>query len=280
MSMRERIGFMQGRLSPQVDGKIQAFPAEHWRAEFPAAEVLGIPALEWTLDRNGLRENPFNTPAGRGEIRSLSARHGVRVPSVTGDCFMQAPFWKAGSGTREELLEEFDLVLASAGELGVAHVVVPLVDNGAIETPEQEDTLLRAIEARDGALEAMGVGIVFESDFAPERLAHFVARFPGTVGINYDIGNSAALGFDPRIEIASYSGRIRNVHVKDRLRGGTTVPLGRGAADLGGAIAALEAAGYAGRYVLQTARAADDDHTGALTRYRDMLIGWIEGAGA
>ena len=28
-----RIGFMQGRLSPQVDGKIQAFPWVHWRDE-------------------------------------------------------------------------------------------------------------------------------------------------------------------------------------------------------------------------------------------------------
>ena len=54
-----RIGFMQGRLSPQVDGKIQAFPWQHWRDEFPAAQKLNIPLMEWTLDHDRLtEENP------------------------------------------------------------------------------------------------------------------------------------------------------------------------------------------------------------------------------
>ena len=64
---------------------------------------------------------------------------------------------------------------------------------------------------------ASGVEIVFESDYPPERRsARFIGRFPETVGINYDIGNSAALGFDAGQEIDAYGGRIRNVHVKDR----------------------------------------------------------------
>ena len=40
-----RIGFMQGRLSPLVDGKIQAFPWDHWQAEFPEAERLDLPVM-------------------------------------------------------------------------------------------------------------------------------------------------------------------------------------------------------------------------------------------
>ena len=39
-----------------------------------------------------------------------------------------------------------------------------------------------------------------------------------------------------------------------------------------------EQSGYAGQYVLQTARAADGDHAGALARYRDMTVRWIEDA--
>jgi hypothetical protein len=37
-----RIGFMQGRLSPLLDGRIQAFPREHWRQEFELGERLGF----------------------------------------------------------------------------------------------------------------------------------------------------------------------------------------------------------------------------------------------
>jgi len=278
MTARARIGFMQGRLSPKVSGKIQAFPAARWREEFPAARAIGLGMMEWTLDQDGLRDNPFTTEAGRAEVRALCAAHEVTIPSVTGDCFMQAPFWKAEEQDRAALLADLDLVVASAGALGVAHVVVPLVDGGAIETTDQEQVLLREIAARHPAMAASGVEIVFESDYPPERLARFIGRFPETVGINYDIGNSAALGFDAGQEIDAYGGRIRNVHVKDRVRGGTTVPLGDGAADLAGAIRALETAGYRGRYILQTARAVDEDHAGPLAGYRDLVVGLIEGA--
>ena len=36
--MKERIGFMQGRLSPPVEGRIQAFPWLCWTSEFAIAE--------------------------------------------------------------------------------------------------------------------------------------------------------------------------------------------------------------------------------------------------
>jgi hexulose-6-phosphate isomerase len=66
--------------------------------------------------------------------------------------------------------------------------------------------------------------------------------------------------------------------VKDRLRGGTTVPLGTGAAELAKAIRLLEQSGYCGQYILQTARATNCDHAGALAVYRDMTVRWIEDA--
>ncbi len=83
---------MQGRLSPMVDGRIQAFPWEHWRDEFVLAGRHGFPTLEWTLDQERLSANPLMTPNGRREFRDLSAAHGVEVRCLTGDFFRQAPF--------------------------------------------------------------------------------------------------------------------------------------------------------------------------------------------
>jgi L-ribulose-5-phosphate 3-epimerase len=277
---RERIGFMQGRLSALVDGKIQAFPWNEWQAEFPRAKALGVGRMEWTIDQERLRENPLTTEAGRGEILRLSLENAIEIPSLTGDCFMQAPFWKATGQAQEALVADFGLVLGSAAALGIEFIVIPLVDNGKIETSEQTEVLLRTLLDRSSLLSKQGVKIVFESDLPPAELAQFIAKFPREVfGVNYDIGNSAALGFDCGEEIAAYAPRILNVHVKDRLRGGTTVPLGTGTADLAKAIRLIEQAGYAGQYILQTARAGDDDHTGALARYRDMTVRWIEEAG-
>jgi hexulose-6-phosphate isomerase len=192
---------------------------------------------------------------------------------------MQAPFWKADGQAREALIADLDLVLASCAALRVQFVVIPLVDNGKIEASEQAGVLLRSLLDRAASLSRQGIKIVFESDLPPAELAQFIARFPHEMfGINYDIGNSAALGFDCSEEIAAYAPRILNVHVKDRLRGGTTVPLGSGAAELAKAIRLIENSGYSGQYILQTARAVDGDHAGALARYRDMTMRWIEDA--
>ena len=278
-STLERIGFMQGRLSALVDGKIQAFPWDEWREEFPRARTLGLTRIEWTIDQERLRENPLMTEQGQDEIIALSRENGVRIPSLTGDCFMQAPFWKVDAVVRDALVADLDLLLAACSRLGIEFVVIPLVDNGKIARESESDTLRRVLLARREALARQNVKIVFESDLPPRELARFMEAFPADVfGINYDSGNSASLGYDSDEEIGSYAPRILNVHVKDRIRGGTTVPLGTGSADLAKTIRLIERSGYQGQYILQTARATDGDHAGALAKYRDMTAGLIEDA--
>jgi len=266
-----RIGFMQGRLSPQVDGKIQAFPWAHWRDEFALAQDAGFGLMEWTLDADRLHENPLMTPAGRAEIAALQARHRVAIDSLTGDFFMHAPFHKASGAERERRLRDLRAVCAACAALGIRMLVIPLVDAGRIDDPEQEGDVVRTL----GGLDRSGTSIVFESDYAPRALARFIAQLGPDFGINYDIGNSASLGYDAAEEIGAFGPCIRNVHVKDRVRGGTTVPLGTGNANFPAAFAALSRARYAGNFILQTARAADGAHRAALERYRGMTERWI-----
>lgn len=274
--MNNSIGFMQGRLSPQVDGKIQAFPWEDWRTEFPLAEQAGFGLMEWTLDQDRLYENPLLTKAGQDEILKLRAQHGIRVASLTGDCFMQAPFWKANGAVAEALKNDFVAVARACHAVGADQIVVPLVDNGGIESQEQEDALVGFMLQQLELLKALSVAVVFESDFCPAELARLIERFPqGVFGVNYDIGNSAALGYSAREEFAAYGQRILNVHVKDRVFRGTTVPLGTGNADFDAVFSELSRLNYAGRYILQTARAADGDHIGTLSRYGMMTEGWM-----
>ncbi len=270
------IGFMQGRLSPVVDGRIQSFPWTCWQQEFSLGEQHDFHLIEWTLDQDRLYENPLLTLDGQAEIRALCTLHGFAIPSLTGDCFMQAPFWKAQGVERDALQRDFRAVAEACAAVGISMMVVPLVDNGRLEQACQEEALVTYLKSQAGFLAEHGLRVVFESDFVPMELARFIGRLdPALFGINYDIGNSAALGFNPADEFAAYGHRIVNVHIKDRVMGGTTVPLGTGNADFETVFAALTRVGYAGNYILQTARAADGDHAGALCRYRDMAVDWL-----
>ena len=273
------IGYMQGRLCPMVDGKIQSFPWQHWRTEFPRAQRLGIGLMEWTLDHGRLSENPLMTSQGRAEIRDLSSKYGVRVGSLTGDIFMQAPFWKVGGELREQRLAELDLVLDACADLGIRIVVIPLVDNGSMLGLEHESAVIDAVNARVDRLRGDHLTLAFECDYRPADLERFIGRIPSDIcGINLDIGNSAALGYNTAEEIATYGERIVNVHIKDRIRGGTTVPLGTGSADIPRALRMLVSSGYRGSYVLQTARAKDGDHEGTLGRYLQLTRHWLRDA--
>ncbi len=278
--MKNRIGFMQGRLCERVDGKIQAFPWHDWETEFPAAEAIDLHLMEWTLDQERLYENPLMTPEGQEKIRTLCQKHYQTIHSLTGDCFMQAPFWKAYGHARSQLQADFLAISLACVALGIRIIVVPLVDNGRLETAEQENALVDFLFAQQSFLAQHRLQVIFESDFIPTELARFVARLPAEqFGINYDIGNSAALGFNPTEEFTVYGARVVNVHVKDRLLGGPTVPLGTGSADFDAVFAALAQKNYQGDFILQTARAADGEHSEALSSYREMTELWIKQCG-
>jgi hexulose-6-phosphate isomerase len=237
--------------------------------------------MEWTLDQDRLYENPLLTRAGQTEIAELRHAHGVSIDSLTGDCFMQSPFWKATGATGEQLQEDFRAVVRACSVAGISMMVLPLVDNGSLTSRAEEDQLIAVLESHTGLLRELRVKVIFESDYSPAELARFIDRLdPAMFGVNYDIGNSAGLGMQPSDEIAAYGERIINVHIKDRVLGGTTVPLGTGSADFEKVFAALAKAGYRGNYILQTARAQDGDHAGALCRYRDMTANWIARHGA
>lgn len=275
--MSHQIGFMQGRLCERVDGKIQAFPWCDWENEFPAAAAIDLHLMEWTLDQERLYENPLMTADGQEKIRGLCQQYNVSISSLTGDCFMQAPFWKASGKARTDLQSDFLAIGRACTTVGIRMMVVPLVDNGRLETAEQESVLVDFLLAQQCFLIEHQLQVLFESDFMPPVLASFIARLPAErFGINYDIGNSAAQGFNPTEEFAAYGERVVNVHVKDRVLGGTTVPLMTGSADFDAVFAALAQQNYQGNFILQTARATDGNHAEVLRSYRDITQQWMQ----
>jgi L-ribulose-5-phosphate 3-epimerase len=274
--MTRQIGFMQGRLCERVDGKIQAFPWREWENEFSTAASIGLHLMEWTLDHERLYENPLMTTEGQEKIRALCHHKDLTIPSLTGDCFMQAPFWKVDGQTRADLQADFLSIGRACASVGIRIMVVPLVDNGRLESDVQENVLVDFLLAQKSFLAQHHLQVIFESDFTPAELARFIARLPSErFGVNYDIGNSAALGFNPAEEFAAYGARVVNVHVKDRVLGGTTVSLKTGSANFDAVFSALAQQNYQGNYILQTARAAEGNHAEVLRSYRDMTQQWI-----
>jgi hexulose-6-phosphate isomerase len=254
----DSIGFMQGRLSPQVGNRIQAFPFLDWEYEFSEAKNLGISIMEWTIDSVDFDLNPLISVEGYEKIRNLSRSNSVAIPSVTCDYFMENPFWDSnGYDTESDLIK----IIRGMNRIDSRILVIPLVDNSSLSNYPSTEDVINNFRKLELSIREKKVSIAFEVDLSPEKASDFISEFPiDCFGINYDIGNSASLGFNPNDEFDCYGHRIINIHVKDRYHKGTTVKLGDGAADFPAIARNLLKREYGGNFIFQTARSAIGKH--------------------
>lgn len=267
-----RISVMQGRLVPPTADRIQCFPRERWRDEFPRAKQAQLDAIEWIYDGFGADVNPIATDDGVEVVLDLSDRFGVRVASLCADYFMERPLLRVQQAEVDERLAVLDWLLGRCQRMGIERVVLPFVDASRIESITELQYVAATIERVSRRAEALDVEVHLETSLDPNQFADLLDRLPPLVKVNYDTGNSASLGYDPREEFAAYGSRVGSVHIKDRLEGGGTVPLGHGDADLPAVFECLHTVGYAGDFVMQVARGAPGDEvTWAMANRRFIL---------
>ena len=265
---------MQGRLSPIRNGRIQSFPWETWGEEFEIASKIELKKMEWTIDSENFSSNPILTSTGQAEINRLKRHFHIEIPSVTCDYFMENPPWKSNP---EEVFLTIESILQGMSEVGAKILVIPLVDNSSLGDSVNFSVVELFFGQLSELLYSNNTKIAFETDLSPNLFRSFMNNFDQDIfGVNYDIGNSASFGFKPIEEFAAIGERVINVHVKDRLLGGRTVPLGTGNADFLMVFKCLNEVGYVGDLIMQTARAQDGRHADVLSKYREQIAHWIE----
>jgi hexulose-6-phosphate isomerase len=112
-----------------------------------------------------------------------------------------------------------------------------------------------------------------ETSLAPSRFAELLSKLPDPrLKVNYDSGNSASLGYAPHEEFSAYGERVGSVHIKDRLLGASTVPLGTGDADFPALAEGLRKVAYKGDFILQVARGTAGDEVAWARQNRAFVL--------
>jgi len=271
-----KLGIMQGRLVPPEAGRFQSFPRSRWRDEFEIASAAGLDTIEWIFDAYGEDINPIATDAGLDEMQALCRRHEIRVESVCADWFMDFPLVEADSVESDRRWQKLEWLMERCGMSNISRVVVPFVDASAIHSDEHLTAVVAGINRLGAIMDRTHVELHLETSLSPSAFAQLLAQtsHPG-VKVNYDSGNSASLGFEPRAEFAAYGSRVGSVHLKDRVLGAGTVPLGHGDTDFASLFQCLADTGYQGDFILQVARGVSGDELGwarhNVTTARKML---------
>ena len=249
---------MQGRLLPKYQGRYQAHPVDYWQKEFKIAKQIGLDCIEFILDYNDAKKNPLLKAGGVEEILEVCDRTDVSVETICADYFMEAPLHSTNEKTAEKSKDVLINLLETSSKLGITDIVIPCVDQSSLGNKEAVDRFVNKILTILPDAERKEINLSLETDLAPQPFADLLSKFDSNrITVNYDIGNSAALGYDPIEEFDTYGNLVTDIHVKDRELNGGPVILGSGNADFDMFFKKLKEVDFKGPFIFQAYR--DDE---------------------
>jgi L-ribulose-5-phosphate 3-epimerase len=248
----ERIGIMQGRLSPRPAGRLQAFPHASWQVEFGSARELGFDFLEWIYEAENAGDNPLETAAGRAQIRAVSSRRELPVGSVCADYFMLKKLAGVSASEQKQNVSRLAELVAWTRDIGASRILLPLLESSAVNTPELRSMVVDSLGQVTPVLDEHEIVLGLEMEIRGSEYAELIrALNHPRVKAYYDTGNSTAQGFDIALDVLPLIPMLEAVHIKDRvLRGGST-PLGQGSSNFAEFFRCLSRADFRGDFLLQ-----------------------------
>ena len=262
---------MQGRLVPKYQDRYQAFPIGMWKDEFKVASECGLDLIEFILDFNDAEENPLLKSGGVDEIKLTMKETGVSVKTICADYFMEAPLHSSDNEVVKKSFSVLERLIEAAKTLKITDIVIPCVDQSTLNGKEAVDRFIVQMKKIIPTLDKYCVNLSLETDLAPKPFVELLSTLNSKrITVNYDIGNSAALGFDSIKELEAYGHKISDIHIKDRVLNGGPIVLGEGNADFDRFFNKLKEFDYSGPFIMQAYR--DDE---GLEVFKKQLA-WIK----
>lgn len=257
--MKNPLGIIQGRLTPPVKDRIQAFPSGLWEKEFFSAKAIGLELIDWIVESENLQNNPLISQEGETRIKKIISETGVKIGAVCADFFMESPLIRCSGRELQDRYSVLELLVERLPRFGIKYLELPFVDNSAIHNDKEMKQLVQSVSPILETCNKTGVTLAFETSLPPKKMLNLLMDFNHPAAkANYDMGNSASLGYDPRKELTLYGDKVATVHIKDRVLHGGTVPLGSGNTDFTVCFDMLHSVGYGGPLILQAARGNEE----------------------
>ena len=250
--MSIKLGIMQGRLSHSINNTIQAFPEKSWIKEFELSKKINIDSIEWifdTYEKNPIMNKQIN------EINNYISKFQIKVNSICADYFMINKLFNESESNIKKNLNVLEELAINGEKIGAKIIEIPLVDNSSLKTEKDKKEIVTNLKKVIPKIKDLGLIFTLETDLPPEEFLNLLEMFEkNTVYANYDTGNSASLGYNINEEFKILKNKIKNIHVKDRIFNGTTVPFGLGDTNFEEFFKILNKSEYSGDLIIQGSR--------------------------
>ncbi len=262
-----KTGIMQGRLLPKISDIYQCHPL-NWSDEFDLCRSNNLDLIEWIIDSRSFYKNSIMSTSGRELMLEKIKETNVRVETICADILLE----KTINNEKDFSLWEdiFNQIFYACHSIGAKIIVIPFIEKMSLTNKYLYEFAIKFINEKLDQLKKFNIKLALELDLDPIKIKNLLETIDSDmVGINYDIGNSASMGFDIKEEFECYSSKIIDIHVKDRFLNGGPCLLGTGNANLVQAAFEINKLNFKNPIIFQTFR----DQNGKAITF--MQIKWF-----
>jgi hypothetical protein len=229
-----KIGIIQGRLLPPVDGLIQEFPIKNWESEFEILKTIGLNHIEFIITKKS-----FSNFLDLDLSKYTKYISGLCCDNLIDEKISEADFLDLNLKPICEIARKFE----------IKNINIPLLEQSSI-TDNNKNQLFSNLLEFSKIYDDLNFNFEIEDEY---NISLELLNLSDNFYFIYDTGNLNFIGVDHYEYINKVFHKISNVHLKDRNKMGSHPP-GEGDVNFSIILQTLSELNYKNIYTLQTCR--------------------------
>tara|TARA_Y100000389_G_scaffold158456_1_gene159916 strand:- start:261 stop:1103 length:843 start_codon:yes stop_codon:yes gene_type:complete len=226
---KEKLSITQGRHLKVINKRIQIFPEKNWQNELKLFNKTRLNYIEWVVSGDNFQKNPICKIDGHKIINKYLNKNGIKCRSIDLDFIVKKNPLKFSNKKIKTFVEQIHIISLNAMKIGIKYLIFPFLENSSPDGKLKQDKLILLLNEIRNQIPKK-ISILIETDLKPAVLLKVIKKMKNKIFINYDLGNSASKNYNFDEE-KKYFKFVKNIHLKDREKGGTTVRFGHGNAN-------------------------------------------------
>ena len=225
----KKISITQGRHLKVINKKIQLFPEKNWKRELKLFNLTKLNFIEWVVSKDNFNKNPICQIDGYKIINQHLNENGIKCRSIDLDFIVKENTLKFTKKKIKFFIEKIKIISSNSKKIGIKYLIFPFLENSSPNVNIKFNKLVLLLDEIRKVVPNK-LHILIETDLKPVKLILLIKKMKNKIFINYDLGNSASKNYNFEDE-KKYFKFVKNIHLKDRVKNGSTVRFGHGNAD-------------------------------------------------
>jgi len=228
-NFKKKLSITQGRHVKVINQRIQLFPEKNWKNELKLFNLTKLKFIEWVVSRDNFNKNPICQINGHKIINKYLKKNEIKCRSVDLDFIVKENPLEFSEEKIKTFIEKIEIISSNSAKIGIKYLIFPFLENSSPNGKIKLNKLILLFNKIRKKI-SKKLFILIETDLQPAILLRFIKKMKNKIFINYDLGNSASKNYNFEEE-KKYFKFVKNIHLKDRVKNGSTIRFGHGNAN-------------------------------------------------